>query len=151
MLLNIFPDNIIGYMLTYRSKEIPLLPKMSCPQMLPYLRKFLKDLATRNALQNPDHLRYRIPRRKRNQKMHMIFAYLAPINLKIKMLSYLLKNPLHPLLYRSSQHLLPILRTPGQMILGFIDRMSRPSQNHAAILGGKQPFLKPHRSLPMRQ
>jgi hypothetical protein len=31
------------------------------------------------------------------------------------------------------------------VVLGFIDRMARSSQDHAIILLGKQPLLKPHR------
>ncbi len=120
MLLSIFPYHVISYVLAHCCKEIYLLPEMTSPQLVLDFRKFLEDLATRNALENSKHFRYRIPGPKSYQYVNMVLRYLTSIYFKIKVIGNLQKKPVYPrpgFLYKD---LFSVLRTPDQMILSFI-------------------------------
>lgn len=151
MVLNIISDDLVSYMLTHCSEKISLFPKMATPKFLLNSWKFFKNFTCGNTLQDSYYLCNRIPWWKRNQYMNMVFGYLTSINFKIKVNRDLIKNLLHPVPNVTNKDLLSVFRAPYQMVLSFINCMTCSSQNHAEILMGKQPLLKPPRHIPMRQ
>ena len=151
MFLNVLPYDIVSDMFPHGSEKVPLFPKMTTPQLLLYLRKLLENLTTGYALQNPNHLRNRVPRWKRDQDVNVVFCDLTFLYLKIKMSGNFQKQFLNPVTDIPNKYLLPILWTPYKMISRFIHRMTCSAQNHADILLRKQTFLKPHRNNSMRQ
>ena len=150
MLLNVLPYDIVSDMFPHGSEEVSLFPKMTTPQLLLDLRKFLKNLTARYAFQNSNYLRNRVARWKRDQNVNVLFCNLALLYLKIKMSGNLQKQFLNPVTDVPNKYLLPILRTPYKMISRFIYRMTCSAQNHADILLRNQTFLKPHRNNSMR-
>ena len=150
MFLNVLPYDIVSDMFPHGSEEVSLFPKMTTPQLLLYLRKLLENLTAGYALQNPNDLRNRIPRWKRDQDVNVVFCDLTLLHLKIKMSGNLQKQFLNPVTDVPNKYLFPILRTPYKMISRFIYRMTCSAQNHADILLRNQTFLKPHRINSMR-
>ena len=113
MLLNIFPYYVISYLFTHCPEKIPLLPKVTTPQLGFNFWVLLKNFTTRNTLQDPDHLGDGVPRRKRYQNVNMIFRDLALIYLKIKMNCDLMEELLHPYSNIAHKNLCAVFRTPN--------------------------------------
>ncbi len=130
MLLNIFPYNIVGHMFPYCSKKIPLLSKMTSPQLLLNLWKLLENPTSRNTLHYTNYSGNRITGRKRDQYVNMFFRNLTLVYLKIKLTGNLIEKLFHSCTYIATKYLLPIFRTPNQMILGFIYSMACSFQTH---------------------
>lgn len=99
MLLNIFPYNIVGHMFPYCSKKIPLLPKMTSPQLLLNLWKLLENPTSRNTLHYTNYSGNRITGRKRDQYVNMFFRNLTLVYLKIKLTGNLIEKLFHSCTY----------------------------------------------------
>ena len=131
MMLNVFINYLPSHSVAHCSGEIPIFPQFASPQSLLYPRKRSKQLPRTYTLYHTYHLPYRILRRKRYQYMHMISCYFHLLYFHPIFTAYLFNQ-----LFRSfpyllvCKYLLPIFRTPYQMICRFVDRMTRPPQSH---------------------
>ena len=97
-------------------------------------RKLPEQLPRAVALYYPHHLSDGPSGRKRYQNMYMVLCYLH-----FRYLNSILVAYLPNYLFRSfpyllcSEYILPAFRTPYQMIIRVVDRMTRPLQCHASF------------------
>lgn len=150
MMLYIFPYHIICNLLSYCSEKISLLPKMTTPKLFFNPWKLFENLTSRNTFNYSYNLGNRISWRKRNQYVNMIFSHFTTVYLKIKMTGDLKKKLLYPLTNFINKNFFSVFWAPNQMVLGFINCMTRSFQAHAFIVLGKHPFLKPCRKKTTR-
>ena len=135
MLLNILLYNIVGQMFPYCPKKISLLPKMTSPQLLLDLGELLENPTSRNTLHYTNYSGNRITGRKRDQYVNIFFRNLTLVYLKIKLTGNLIEKLFHSCTYIATKYLLPIFRTPNQMILSFIYSMACSFQTHTIYYG----------------
>jgi len=127
-------DQICSHPIPYRPHKIPILLKLSSPQLLLHLRKLIKNLTRRYTLQQTNNMSNRIPRRKCQKYMNMILRYSHLLNLKPMVHSNLLKNLSNSLLNTLSLNPFQVFRRPYQMVLRIVNRMRTPSNRHAGLI-----------------
>lgn len=116
-------DHFCGHFVSYTRSIVSGAPKMTAPQLLLYLRKFLKDNFGRNRLKNTHNLSGRPLWSRRDKQMHMIRHQLHGQYLKIVLLSNLVEKLFDTVLYRTKQKGFAIFRYPNQMIFQIADCM----------------------------
>ncbi len=116
------------------SHKIPILPKFSSPQFLLYLWKFIKYLTRCNTLQHPNYVSNRIPRWKTQKYMNMIWSHSQFLNLKPMMRCNVGKDFSNSFPNILSLNPFSVLRHPDQMVFRVVNRMSTPSDCHAALI-----------------
>ena len=131
-MLDILGYHVPSHPVSDRPDEISILPQLSAPQSLLQSRELAEQPPPAVAFDYPHDLPYRPRWRERYQKMDVLFHDLHLQNLDIAGLAYF---PYHrarsfPDL-RPLEDLLPVLRTPDQMIPRVVDRMTRPLDSHA--------------------
>lgn len=134
MVLNILLDHLRRDLISYCPHKKTILPQLSTPKLFFDLRILSKYLRRGDALQNPNHLRNRISRRKVQEQMDMIRGHLHLFNLKRKLLSNSPEQYLHSFSDIASLNPFTILRSPYQMVSCVIYGMTRTLNRHAKIL-----------------
>src|SRR4030043_1526332 len=134
MILNILPNSLRRYSIPYCPSKVPVFPELSSPQFPFHFGVFLEYYTRAYALQHSHYSAYAIPRRKRYKNVYMVFYYFHGVNLKPMICGYLLKHPLRFLPNITSQNPLPVLRSPYQMILRVISRMTGSLHLHALFI-----------------
>jgi hypothetical protein len=135
MMPDISFDHVGGQLIPDRSRKVPIFPKLTFPE--PFLNRWVlsKQLAGADTFQGSHYFADRIFRRERQKDMDMVFRYFHLLNVVIVFFSDLpekLSCPLAQVLLR--EQVFPIFWTPYQMVLGVIDRVTRSSKRHAAIV-----------------
>ena len=148
MILNIALDQIRCNLISHRPSEIPVLPKFPSPQLLLYLRKFLKHYSRRDALQYSYHVRNRISRWKTQKYMNVVRSHPHLLNLKLMTLCYLPKYLSNSIPYIFPLNPFSIFRRPDQMVLCIVNRMCRPSDSHAILISYSICLWQTHLSSP---
>src|SRR3974390_1521777 len=134
MILNILPDYLCRYFVSYGSGKISVFPKFSTPKLLLYFRVFSKYHACADALQHAYNFGYTIARWKRQKYVHMVLSYFHRIYRISMVHGYFFKYLLYPILYVSSEYPFPILRCPDQMIFRVIYGMRRSLDHHVLFI-----------------
>ena len=117
------------------TSEISVFPQLPAPQPLLQSRELAEQPPPTVAFDYPHDLPYRSRWRERYQKMDVLFQELHFQDLDVIRLAdlpdHLFRSfpNLHPL-----EDLLPVLRTPHQMIARVVDRMTRPLDAHALFI-----------------
>jgi hypothetical protein len=117
------------------TSEISVFPQLPAPQPLLQSRELAEQPPPTVAFDYPHDLPYRSRWRERHQKMDVLFQELHFQDLDVIRLAdlpyHLFRSfpNLHPL-----EDLLPVLRTPHQMIARVVDRMTRPLDAHALFI-----------------
>ena len=134
MMLDIFLNDLPSHTVPDRAGEVSVLPQLTGPQSLLQARELTEQLPRAYALYDPDHLSDGPSWRKRYQNMYMVLCYLH-----FRYLNSILGSYLPNYLFRSfpyllcSEYILPAFRTPYQMIIRVVDRMTRSLQCHASF------------------
>lgn len=134
MMLDIFFNDLPSHTVPDRAGEVSVLPQLARPQSLLQARELAEQLPRTDALYYSYHLADGPSGRKRCQNVYMVLCYFHFRYLKPILVAYL---PNH--LFRSfpyllfSEYIFPTLRTPYQMIVRVVDRMTRPLQSHASF------------------
>ncbi len=114
----------------HRPNKVPILPKLSLPQMFPQLWILSKQLTGRSTFKDPHHLGNRILGRKIQKNMHRLFGQVQFNQLKAKVLRNLPKHFL-----RASSNILPnnpppVFRCSYQMVFRVVNRMASSFNRH---------------------
>ena len=125
MILNILPDYLCRYFISYGSGEISVFPKLSTPKLFLHFRIFSKDHARADTLQHAYNFRYTIARWKRQKYVNMVLSYFHRIFRKSMVYGYFFEYLPYPFLYVSSKYPLPILWSPYQMVFRVCIRHAR--------------------------
>jgi len=88
MIFNVAFDQIRCYLISNRPCKIPILPKLSSPQLLLHLRELLKYFSRRDAFQYPYHMRNRTSRWKTQKYVDRIRSYVNLLNFILMTLCY---------------------------------------------------------------
>ncbi len=134
MMLDIFLNDLPSHTVSDCAGEVSILPQLAGPQPLLQSRELSEQLPRANALYYPHHLPDGPPRRKRHQNVYMVLC-----DFHFRYLKSILFADFPNRLFRSfpylffSEYILPALRTPYQMIIRVVDRMTRPLQCHASF------------------
>ena len=134
-MLDILDNHIPSHSVSDCPGEVSVFPQLPAPEPLLEPRELAKQPTPAQALDNPHDLPYRPRWRERYQQMDVVFHDLHLHNLDTIRLTDL---PHH--LFRSFpdllslEDLLPVFRTPHQMVACVVDRMTRPSQSHASSI-----------------
>ena len=135
MVLDIFDYNVPSHPVSDRPDEISIFPHLPAPQPLLQSRELAKQPPPTVALDYPYDLPYRPRWGERHQKMEVIFHDLHFQNFYIVRFADFANH-----LFRSFpdllplKDLLPIFRTPYQMVGRVVDRMTRPLETHALFI-----------------
>jgi len=135
MMLDISFDDLLSHSVTHCPGEISVFPQLPRPQSLLQSGELAEQSPRTVALDDSDHFSNRSGRRKRDQDVNMFQAHFQFDNFKSIVPTYLPDQlfrsflNLHPLKY-----VLPIFRTPDQMVTRIIDRMTRPLEPHALYI-----------------
>jgi hypothetical protein len=138
-MLDIPGDHVPSHPVSDCACEISVFPQLPAPQPLLQSRELAEQPPSTVAFDYPHDLPYRSRRRERHQKMDMLFHKLHFQYLDVVRLADL---PYH--LFRSFpnfdplEDLLPVLRTPHQMIARVVDRMTRPLDAHALSISHRR-------------
>jgi len=124
MILYIPTYEIRGHLVPNGPNKISVTLKLPAPKLFLNLWKFLEYHLGRNTLHNLNNPSRRIPRRSRQEQMHMIIFYFHRIYLKLIPFGYLLKDHLKSFRQIPLQYHLAIFRNPYYVILEIIDRMT---------------------------
>ena len=133
LVFNIFPDYVRSNFVSYTPDEIPVIPQLMCPKLLPQLRKLLKYFSCRNTLHYLNYLCRRETRRCFEKNMDMILHHLHRVYLKLILLCYSPKDFFNVSRYLFSKYMLPIFWRPNQVIFQIVDSMLCPSNSHAVL------------------
>jgi len=131
-MLDISFNHLPSHSVTNCPGEISVFPQLPRPQSLFQPGELAEQSPPTVALDDSDHFSNRPGRRERDQNLNMLHAHFQFDNFKSIVLTYLPDQlfrsflNLHPLKY-----ILPIFRTPDQMVTRIIDRMTRPLEPHA--------------------
>ena len=135
MIFYIFSNHFCRHLVPNRSSKISIFPKFPTPKLFLYLRVLLKYYTRTDTLQHPYYLGNTISRWKR-QEIYEHDLLLPPAYLSQNHDSWL--SPQNTSLTRSlissSQYPLSIFRSPYQMILRIIYRMTGSLQFHALTI-----------------
>src|SRR5574341_653295 len=124
MILNITSYNLCGYLISYSPYKIPITPKLSCPKLSSYLRKFLKYCFSTSTLEYSHYIPRRILRWCTKKYMYMVLYYYRHcLYLKLIHFCYLSKYLLYSFGYSLCQNHLSVLWYPCKMIFKVICRM----------------------------
>ena len=88
MILNILPDYLCRYFISYGSGEISVFRKLSTPKLFLHFRIFSKDHARADTLQHAYNFRYTIARWKRQKYVNMVPSYFHRIYRKSMVYGY---------------------------------------------------------------
>jgi len=134
MMLDIFLNDLPSHTVPDRAGEVSVLPQLAAPQSLLQARELAEQLPRSDALYYPNHFSDGPPRRKRYQNVYMILCYFHFRYLKSILVAYLSNHLFRSLPYLFfSEYILPSFRTPYQVIVRVVDRMTRPFQSHASF------------------
>ena len=134
MILNILPDYLCRYFISYGSGEISVFPKLSTPKLFLHFRIFSKDHARADTLQHAYNFRYTIARWKRQKYVNMVLSYFHRIYRKSMVYGYFFEYLPYPFLYVSSKHPLPILWSPYQMVFRVVYGMRGSLDRHVLCI-----------------
>jgi hypothetical protein len=134
MIFDVTPDQIRCNFIPHPPCKISVLPKLSSPQLFLHLRKPLKNLTRRYTLQHSNHMGYRVPRRKIQKYMDMIWRYSQLLNLKPMVRRNVRKDfsDLPPNIF--SLNPFSVFGRPYQVIFRVVNRMCTPPNCHAALI-----------------
>ena len=134
MILNILPDYLCRYFISYGSGEISVFPKLSTPKLFLHFRIFSKDHARADTLQHAYNFRYTIARWKRQKYVNMVLSYFHRIYRKSMVYGYFFEYLPYPFLYVSSKYPLPILWSPYQMVFRVVYGMRGSLDRHVLCI-----------------
>src|SRR3972149_9756813 len=134
MVLNIFLDDLCRHLIAHCARKIPILPKLSSPQLSSQLGKLPKEPTSRNAFQNPHNLGNGILGRKVQEQMHRVLGHFHLCNLKPKLLSDFPKQLCATLANVFPRNPLAVFGSPNQMIFRIVDGMAGQLVRHATML-----------------
>ena len=134
MMLDILLNDLPSHTVADRAGEVSVLPQLPRPQSLLQARELAEQLPRTNALYDPYHFSDGPSGRKRCQNMYMVLCYFHFRYLKSILVAYLTNHLFRSLPYLFfSEYILPTLRTPNQVVVRVVDRMTRPLQCHASF------------------
>jgi len=142
LIFYVAPYHLCCDLIPYTSYKISVTPQFTCPQLLPELWKLPKYLLCRSTLHNLHNLSRRIPRRRLQEYMHMVFHYLHRVHPELIFMRYPLKHLSSVLSNLTYQDMFPILGYPHQMVLEIKDGMLCPPDSHAAVIQEKSLFAQ---------
>ena len=122
-MLQIALDHFLRH-LPHRCTEIPSCQKMLSPVPLPYVGKFLKQLARRPPFEPPHDLTRRQRRGAAHHDMHVILAYHSLDDPDLERFAGLPHQTPYPLPDLSRQHFVPLLCHPYKMVFDLKDGMT---------------------------
>ncbi len=134
MILNILPDYLCRYFISYGSGEISIFPKLSTPKLFLHFRIFSKDHARADTLQHAYNFRYTIARWKRQKYVNMVLSYFHRIYRKSMVYGYFFEYLPYPFLYVSSKYPLPILWSTYQMVFRVVYGMRGSLDRHVLCI-----------------
>jgi len=135
MMHDIFENHVTSQPVSDGPSKISVFLQLPRPQSLFQTGELAKQSPPAKTLDDPHHLPYRPRRRERNHHVDMLRLNFHLLNLKFILFTDLLDH-----LFRSFPDLLPlkdilpVFRTPDQMVNGVVDRMTRPLQRHALFI-----------------
>ena len=135
MMLDILGNHVPSHPVSDCPSEISVFPQFPTPQPLLQSWELAEQPPSTVALNNPHNFPYRPRWPKRYQKMNVFFHDLHLHNfyaVRLADLPYHLSRSFPDLL--PLKDLLPIFRTPHQMISRVVDRMTRPLDAHALFI-----------------
>ncbi len=133
LVFNIFPNYVRSNLVSYTPDEIPVVPKLMCPKLLPQFRELFKYLSCRNTFHYLNYFCWRVTWRCFEKYMHMVLHHLHRVYPKVILLGYSPKDFLNVNRYLFSKYLFPIFRCPNQVIFQIVDSMLCPSNAHAVL------------------
>ena len=141
-----FCDICFDHLVSDRTRahcQISSRPKMTTPELLPEVRKFLKKHSRTCPLQPLYYLAYILVRKIRNQNVNMVASNLPRNYLDLMFHGNLPDQVAHTYCHRPNQYLLTVFRNPYQVnfnIVGRVRAFTVPS--HATILHDSSLRLK---------
>ena len=134
-MLDISFNHLLSHSVTDCSGEISVFPQLPRPQSLFQSGELAEQSPPTVALDNSDNLSNRPGRRERNQNVYVFQAHFQFDNCKPIVLTYFPDQLFRSSLYlRPLKYILPIFRTPYQMVTRIINRMTRPLEPHASFI-----------------
>ena len=136
LVFNISPDYVSGDFITNTSNKIPIVPKLSSPELFPNLGKLFKYLSGRYTLHYLHDFRRRIFGGCLRKYVDVVFHYFHRIYCESVFFSYFSKYLFQIGRDFFTQDVLPVFRYPHQVILQVIYSMFGPSYAHANFIAG---------------
>ena len=134
LILNMPPNTLRRYSVSYTPDKIPITPKLPRPQLLPQFRKPLEYLTGRYTLQYLHYLRRGVSWRCLDEHMYVVLHNFHRIYSELILLSDPLKHLFQMHRDFVIQCALSVLWYPHQVILRMIYGVSSPSDPHAAAM-----------------
>ena len=134
LILNIFPDYLRRYFVSYTPHEVAVLPYHPRPHRFAYIRKLLEYLSRRYTLHYLYHSCRSIRWRGFEEHMHVVFHYFHRVYIEVIFLRNLPKNLFNILTNFITQNMHPILRHPHQVIFQVVDGVFCPAYSHTAFI-----------------
>jgi hypothetical protein len=148
MILDIPLDQICSHLVSNRPRKISILPKFSSPQLLLHFWKLIKNLTRRYTLQHPNHVSYRIPRRKTQKYMNMIRSYSHLLDFKPMVRPNLRENLSNSSPNIFSLNPFAVFWRPYHVVFRVVNRMCTPSDCHAGLISHFFCLWQTHLSSP---
>ena len=138
-MLDISFNHLPSHSVSHCPDEISVFPQFPRPESPSQPGELAEQSSPTVAFDDSDHFSNRPGRGERDQNVNVFGAHFQFDNLKSIVLTYLPDQlfrsflNLHPL-----EYILPIFRTPDQMVIRIIDRMTRPLQPHALYISQRR-------------
>jgi hypothetical protein len=134
MVLNIAFDHLRRDLITDSADKVAILPKLSTPELLAQLGKFLAQSTRRNALQEPDDFGNRVPGRKIQEQMDMVFRHLHFLNLTLEIRGDLAEQFGGAVPNIFAHNPSAVFGCPYEMVCGIVNGMTGTLDRHPAML-----------------
>jgi hypothetical protein len=134
-MLDISFDHLTSHSVSDCPGKISIFPQLPRPQSLFQSRELAEQSPGTMAFDNPDHISNRPGRGERHQDVNVFQANFQFDNFKPIVLTYFPDQLFRSFLnLRPLKYILPIFRTPDQVVIAVVDRMTRPLEPHALYI-----------------